>query len=431
MIGVALKGLAARKVRALLTAFAVVIGVAMVSGTFILTDTTKSSFTGLFAASFDKTDAVVSGKEIVKGSTAGGEARVPAALLERLRALPQVADAGGTISPNETNAADVTGADGKKAGREALPISVARAPPRFSPLKLASGTWADGAGQVVLDAGTAEKEHYKLGQTVVVSTLGHPHRYRLTGTVTFGDTKSLGFASIAAWDVRTAQRLFDREGQFDTLSLAARKGTSQAELVRAVRPLVGHRLDVKSSDQQAKDNAQNVEKSLSMIRNFLLAFGVIALLVGAFVIYSTLSITVAQRTREFATLRTLGASRKQVMRSVVTEGLVVGLLASAVGLVVGFGIAKGMLALIGALGVELPDAATVVAGRTILVSMALGVVTTLLASLVPAWRATRVAPIAAVREGASTGSDRLGWLVAPLVRVVGWPSRRAGSPGEL
>jgi putative ABC transport system permease protein len=484
MIGVALKGLAARKVRALLTAFAVVIGVAMVSGTFILTDTMQKSFSGLFDASFDKTDAVVSGKEIVKDSTSGGGARVPEALLAKLRALPEVADAGGTVSPAEANAADIIGTDGKKVARESVAASIDRDHARFSPLALKTGTWASGPGQVVIDAGTAKKQHYAVGDAVVVSTLGHQHRYRLAGTVTFGGADSLGFASIVAWDLGTAQKLFHREGQFDVISVAAAKGTSQAQLVKAVRPLAGSALDVKSSEQQAKDNANDLDSSLSLIRNFLLGFGGIALLVGAFVIFNTLSITVAQRTREFATLRTLGASRKQVLRSVITEGFVVGLLASVTGLVAGLGIAKGMIGLFGALGVDLPDATTVVATRTIIVSLLLGTGMTLLASILPARRATRIPPIAAVREGATIPASRFAahsrktgiavtggataaicaavfggglsgvaialvlavgvlglfaglallapHLVKPLTRVVGWPARRAGGvAGEL
>ena len=222
---------------------------------------------------------------------------------------------------------------------------------------------------------------------------------------------------------------------------------------------------------------------MSILKYFLLGFGAIALLVGAFVIFNTLSITVAQRTREFATLRTLGASRKQVMRSVVAEGLVIGLLASVIGLIAGIGLAKGMVALFSAMGFELPDAATIIAPRTIILSIVVGTVTTLVASILPAKRATRVPPIAAVREGSTLPPSRyaahtpkagvaiargslaallaglfagglsgagtavllgggvlgmfLGMallaprLVAPLARFVGWPARRTGVAGEL
>jgi putative ABC transport system permease protein len=484
MIAVALKGLAGRKVRALLTAFAVVIGVAMVSGTFILTDTMSKSFDGLFTASASKTDAVISGKEVVKNSTTGSGVTIPEALLAKVRALPQVEAAAGQVSPQEANVADIIGRDGKKSAMESIGGSIDSDSARFSPLELKTGGWPKGPGQVAIDAGTAAKNHYKTGDSVVVSTLGKKHDYRISGTVSFGGVDSLGFASVAAWDIKTAQTLLHREGRFDGISILAKKGTPVADLLRAVKPLLPSTLQVKDSAKAAKDDAAELDSSMNMIRMFLLGFGGIALLVGAFVIFNTLSITVAQRTREFATLRTLGASRKQVMRSVVLEGLVIGLLASVIGLLFGLGIAKGMVALFSALGVELPKASTVIEARTIIVSLLLGTVITLIASVLPAKRATRVPPIAAVREGATLPASRLAAhslkaglgvtlasiaaisvgifaggvsgiavavllgggvlglftgiallaprLVKPLARVVGWPARRAGGvAGEL
>src|SRR5829696_6154476 len=396
MIGVALKGLAGRKIRALLTAFAVVIGVSMVSGTFILIDTMQKSFNGLFDASYDKTDAVIQGKEIVKASFSGNGVTIPESLLTEVRALPDVEAAGGNVSPQEANSADIIGKDGKAVAKESSGGSYDPANARFSALKLKTGEWAQGPEQVVIDAGTASKEHYKVGDTVKVATGGHTNSYELTGVASFGDVDSLGFASIAVWDVKTAQKLLDRVGRFDSISIAAKPGTSATELVKAVQPLVPANLEVKDSAKQAEEDAEDVDEGMAMIRNFLLGFGGIALLVGAFVIFNTLSITVAQRTREFATLRTLGGSRKQVMRSVVLEGLVIGLLASVIGLFAGLGLAKLMSALIGG---DLPDAGLVFAPRTIILSLGLGTVITLIASILPARRATRVPPIAAVREG--------------------------------
>ena len=195
----------------------------------------------------------------------------------------------------------------------------------------------------------------------MVSTLGKQHTYRISGTVSYGSIDSLGFASIAAWDVETAQSLLNREGRYDGISVAAKEGTSAAQLVQAIKPVLPAGLQVEDSAAQAKKDANEVNDGMAMIRWVLLGFGAIALLVGGFVIFNTLSITVAQRTREFATLRTLGASRKQVMRSVRLEGLVIGLLASVIGLVSGLAIAKGMVALFSALGVELPDGGTVIA----------------------------------------------------------------------
>jgi putative ABC transport system permease protein len=484
MIGVALKGIAARKVRALLTALAVVIGVAMVSGTFILTDTTLKSFTGLFTASSAQTDAVIRGKEIVKNSTNGSGITIPASTLAKVRALPEVEAAAGEVSPQEANVAAIIGPDGKKVVKESVGGSYDPANARFSPFKFKTGKAPHGPGEVAIDAGTAAKKHYEVGDPIVVAPLGKKHTYRVSGTMSYGSVDSLGFASIAVWDVKTAQSLLGREGRYDSISVAAKQGTSSAALVRSIKPLLPANLQVQDAAKQAKDDAAEVNDSMKMIRMVLLGFGGIALLVGAFVIFNTLSITVAQRTREFATLRTIGASRKQVKRSVVLEGLVIGLLASVIGLVAGLGIAKGMVALISALGLDLPEAGTVVQTRTIVVSMILGTGITVLASILPARRATRVPPIAAVREGSvlppsrfAAHSAKTGYgvvlaslaaisagifaggvsaivvallfaggvlglfmgiallapsLVKPLARIVGWPARRAGGiAGDL
>jgi putative ABC transport system permease protein len=482
MIAVALKGLAGRKVRALLTAFAVVIGVSMVSGTFILTDTMQRTFDGLFAASYDETDAVIAGKEIVKSSVSGS-ATMPESLLAEVRKLPEVGAASGTVSPAEVNGADILGRDGKAVAKESLGTSVDASNARFSPLKLKTGTWPEGRGQIAIDAGTAKKEHLAVADSVKVRTPGGTASYRIAGTVSYGDVDSLGFGSIAAWDVKTAQSLLHREGRFDAISIAAAEGTSASELVRAVRPLVPATLEVNDSAKEAEEASAQIDKGMAYIRYFLLGFGAIALFVGAFVIFNTLSITVAQRTREFATLRTLGASRKQVLRSVRLEGFAIGLLASVIGLVLGLGIAKGMLVLFSALGVDLPDGGTVFGLKTVIVSLVVGTGVTLLATVLPARRATRIPPIAAVREGSqlppsrfSSHSGKAGLavvivalgaiaagafgglsaagagvllgvgvltlfggiamvaprLVGPLARVVGWPARRVGGvAGDL
>ena len=405
MIAVALKGLAGRKLRALLTAFAVVIGVSMVSGTFILTDTMQKTFDGLFAATYEDTDAVIAGKQIVESSMSGSTT-IPESLLTKVQALPEVDSAGGTVSPAEGNAADIIGRDGQPIGNESVGMSVDDANPQFSPLKLKTGEWPEGPDQVVIDAGTAEKEHYAAGDSIDVSASGETDSYTVTGTVSYGDVDSLGFGTIAAWDVETAQAVLGREGAYDQISIAANDGTSPAELVKAVRPLLPDTLEVKDSAVQADEASAEIDEGMAYVRYFLLGFGAIALFVGAFVIFNTLSITVAQRTREFATLRTLGASRKQVLRSVRLEGLVIGLVASTIGLFLGFGIAKGMLALFSAMGVDLPDAPAVFALRTVIVSLLLGTGITLLATIIPARRATRVPPIAAVREGSTLPASR-------------------------
>jgi putative ABC transport system permease protein len=404
MIAVALKGVAGRKVRALLTALAIVIGVTMVSGTLVLTDTIQKGFDAVFGASYEQTDAVIAGKEIVKGSQSGA-ATVPESLLAQVRALPEVEEAGGTIAPIASNRAEIFSRDGKAVGSADAPqfgLGNDASLPQFSPLELKTGQWPEGSKQVALDADTAAAQNFGVGDTVTVATLGAKHRYEVTGIATFGGLDTLGGATIAIWDLPTAQTLLNKRGRFDGISIAAKDGTSSAELIRAVQPLVPASLEVKDSEQQAAADAKDTNVIVKAIRYFLLGFGAIALFVGAFVIFNTLSITVAQRTREFATLRTLGASRKQVMRSVVIEGIVIGLLASVIGLFAGFGLAK----LLSAVGGELPEAGMVFALRTVLVSLALGTGITVLATIVPARRATRVPPIAAVREGSTLPPSR-------------------------
>jgi putative ABC transport system permease protein len=398
MIKVALKGLAGRKIRALLTAFAVITGVSMVSGTFVLTDTMKKSFDSIFETSFQNTDVVVSGHQVVKSETADIPT-IPSSVLRDVRALSQVDAAAGSI--DDDTAADVIGRDGKSLGSQNPTFISAfdMTHPELTPFRLAQGDWPHGAGQITIDLGTAEKHDYGVGDEIGLAANGPVKPYRITGIATFGDVGSIGGAVMAIVDLPTAQALLHQEGQYDAISITAKDGSSPAEVQEAVQALVPANVDVKLAADEAKDAAKETNEGLSYVRIFLLGFGGIALFVGAFVIFNTLSITVAQRTREFATLRTLGASRRQVLRSVVLEGLMIGLLASLTGLLLGLGIAKGINALFVALGVDLPSAGTVIAARTIIVSLLLGTVITVLSSILPARRATRVPPIAAVREG--------------------------------
>ena len=289
-------------------------------------------------------------------------------------------------------------------------------------MKLVSGKWPVGSGQIAIDKRTSEHEHFAIGDTIGVATEDGVSQFEISGIARFAKAESIGASTIAIFDIPTAQKLFHKVGKFDEIQVAARSGVPPAQLVREIRPLLPETAKVKTAAAQTQEAVDEVNGFTSIFQKVLLGFGVIALFVGAFVIANTLSITIAQRVREFATLRTIGGSRRQVLRAVMLEALVVGLLASMIGLVLGLGIAKGLNALFGAIGLEFPKGDTVIAARTIVVSILVGVVVTLVASLRPAIKATRVPPIAAVREGATLPATRLsrfGPIASAMTLAVG------------
>jgi putative ABC transport system permease protein len=408
VVRVALKGLAGRKLRAALTAVAIVLGVAMISGTYVLTDTIQSAFGTVFTTVYKHTDAVISGKSAIgKDNTSGAlPPSFPQSLLGKVRGLPGVAEAQGGIA----DYAYLVGRDGKViSGHGAPPLAFSVHPhgnQRFNPLQLVSGSWPVGPHQVDIDAHTASKNGYKVGDTIGVIARGPKQTYRISGIVEIGGVSSLGGATMAIFDFPTAQRIFHKQGRLDSISVAAKPGTSPQRLVQEIKPLLPPTAQVRSGQAQAKQATKDTNSFLSIIRDFLLAFAGVALFVGIFVIANTLSITIAQRTRELATLRTLGATRRQVLRSVLVEAFVTGALASVAGLFLGLALAKGLNALFVSFGIDLPQAGTVFATRTIVVSLLVGTFVTVLAALRPAVRATRVPPIAAVREGAVLPESR-------------------------
>jgi len=418
MTRVTLKGLLRRKLRLALTSFAVVMGVAMVSGTYVLTDTINSSLRSLLAGVYANADAVVTGKAVFGNAAAPS---FPASTLTKIEHLSDVAAAGGAVGGE----VQIVGDDGKVISRGSalqLGLSVDRAYERFTPFNLAAGSWPSGPGQVAIDGETASSQHFRIGDMIgVIAKGGREQRYRVTGLVHYGTSASIAGDTVAIFSLPTAQRIFDESGELDQVDVAAKPGVSSTALVSQIRSLLPPHTQVRTSAQQTQSTFNDYDSAISTLRYFLLAFGGIALFVGAFVIVNTLSITVAQRTREFATLRTLGASSRQVRAAVMLEGAVTGLVASAFGLFVGLGLAKALEALFKADGLKLPLTGLVFATRTVIVSLVVGTAVTFLASLWPAVRATRVPPIAAVREGSVLPPSRLARFgpAAALVVLVG------------
>ena len=402
MTAVALRGLLGRKLRSILTGLAIVLGVAMISGTYILTDTIDKAFTNVFNVSYRHTDAIISGEQFV--SNANSIPTVPAAVLGRIRALPDVAAASGSYLFDNVQLIDRHGKTIANGGAPSLGFGIDPSQPRFNPITLTSGHWAQGPGQVVIDTVTAANEHYKVGDAIAAKGDGAMKTYTVVGLGKISGV-SIGGATLAVFDVPTAASILNKSG-YDDISVAAKPGVSERRLAGEIKSLLPPVAEVRTGSQQASHDAAEVTAGSQLVRYLLLAFGAIALFVGAFVIFNTITITIAQRTRELATLRTLGASRRQVLRSVMLESFVIGVGASVVGLFAGIGLAKGLNAVFVALGVNLPQAGTVLAGRTIVVSLLVGTLVTLGAGLFPAIRATRVPPISAVREGAVLPSSQ-------------------------
>lgn len=422
MIRVTLRGMAGRKLRAVLTALAIVLGVAMMSGAYVLTDTIDKAFDTIFVESYAGTDVVVTGKEV--GISFEGESAqappIPEETLDRVRSIDGVEVAAGSLLDFQAKLLRPDGEAIDTGGAPAFAFGIETDPEydRFNPLNLVEGRWPSGDGEVVVDEGVAENENLQIGDQVGVAAVGPAERFRIVGIAKYGDLSSIGGSTFAILDVPTAQKLLDKEGELDSVQVAAEDGVTPEELTRRIEKELGSDVTVRTGVEQADEESGEIATFTTIIRYFLLSFAGIALFVGAFVIFNTLSITVAQRTREFATLRTIGASRRQVLTTVLVEAFVIGLLASIIGLFSGLGLAVGLNELFVALNLDLPKTTTVFATRTVVVSLLVGTLVTVFAGLFPAVRATRVPPIAAVREGATLPRGRLSRFTPYIAAVI-------------
>ena len=422
----ALRGLLTRKLRTALTALAIVLGVAMISGTFVLTDSIDNAFDKIFTDIRQGSSAVISGESPFELSEGSG-VTAPSfdeSLLEEVRALPAVEAAEGAVE-GDTQLIDDEGKviQFGLGGAPHLGFSIANPDSRFNPLTLVSGAWP-GPGEVIIDKETASKKDLEPGDSIGVQVEGPVERLPISGVMQFSSGLSIGGATLAGFDLPTAQRLFEKEGRLDEIAVAAKEDASDEELVRQIEEVLPEGTQVRTAGQQVETDAAETNEFITFLRIFLLAFGGIALFVGSFVIANSLSITIAQRTRELATVRMLGASRRQVLRSIILEALIVGVAASLVGLFVGFLLAEALFSVFGLIGFDLPSTGLAFLTRTaVILALSAGIGVTLLASLRPAVRATRVPPIAAVREGAELPRGRLArfrGLGAALMAGVGF-----------
>jgi len=395
-----IKGLIAHRVRLALTAMSIVLGVGFVAGTYILTDTMNRAFDNLFKQVTSGVAVQVSGIPKFKGGSSGMDAgpaeRVPASLIPVVAKVPGVRVAEGALA----GYAQLVAKDGKAVTTGGAPTLgvTATNDPQLSGVRARTGRPPQRAGEIGIDAHTARKYNFRIGDVVTVLLQGAPMRATITGIFGFGSADNLGGATLTVFDKQTGQTALNGRGKWDTIDVAAEPGVNAKDLRDRIQAVLPAGFQAKTGTQAAADTSSDIKKNLSFFSIALLVFAGIALFVGAFTIYNTFSILIAQRTRELGLLRALGASVKQVRRSVLAEALIVGIVASGVGLGFGFLIALGLQGLLRSFGIELPSTTNQLLPRTIIAAIVVGVVTTVVSSVVPAMRASRVPPVAAMRD---------------------------------
>ncbi len=407
MLRVALKNLAGHKLRTVFTAIAIALGVGFMAGTFVLTDTISQSFDELFSEAGQGIDAVIQGQAPFEtGSIDSAEQRpdIDPAVTDLVRGVDGVAAA----EPNVAGLAFVLDADDEPINKGGAPSfgSNWTGTGAIDVFTLTSGAAPEGPTEAVIDEATADAADLAVGDPINVQTLSGTVELQVAGIAKFGESGNLGGASFVLMDTPDAIATFTTNGRIQGVSVVADEGVSQEELVDRIEPVLPDGVEVITGDANTQQNQDSVEQGIGFFRTFLTAIGVVSLVAGAFLIYNTFGIIIGQRTRELALLRALGASRRQVLVSVLAESAATGLLASALGLLGGIGLAAVMIRVVSAIGIELPSTVPVVAVRTIVVSLLVGTVITVLSSIVPAIRGSRVAPIAALRETAVEGPSR-------------------------
>jgi putative ABC transport system permease protein len=398
MFKATLKGVLDHKLRLSLTALAVVLGVAFMAGTFVLTDTIKHTFDTLFAQTSAGKDAVV--RAIAPygngGRGFGGDRPLtPESLLATVRSTPGVAAADGTAG----GLVVVLNKEGKSLNSHAPTLAFSWQPdPKLSALSLRSGSAPVADNQVTIDGASAKKEHFSLGDRITIIGNTGPAKYTLVGITRFGSTDNLAGATLVTFDLPIAQRVAGKPGYLTEIDVSAAPGTSSDKLLSAIGSRLPKGFEVITGAEAAAQQASNVSNGLSQFNTILLVFAGVALFVGAFLIFNTFSILVGQRTRELALFRAIGASRRQVNGSVLGEAFVTGLVGSLIGIGVGVGLAAGLYSLLSALGVSLPHSALQLEARTVIVGLVVGTAVTVVSAVLPALRAGRIPPAAGMRD---------------------------------
>jgi putative ABC transport system permease protein len=404
MVKLTLRGLAAHKVRLIATAVAVFLGVAFMCGTQVLTGSVSASFDKVFADVYARIDTVARSTTRVETPFGDERAKIDEALVPRIAAVPGAAAAEGQVI-GQIRVLD-------KAGE---PLAPSTGAPNFGLNWLTSpdlngwtveGAPPTGPDEIVLDAKSAADGDFAIGDRVEVADQQGIRSFELVGVAKFGELETWGGAQTALFETATLQELLQEPGRFDWISVAGEDGVSQSELTERVAQVLPADTEAITGDEFTEESQTAFQRLISIFNTFLLTFALIALFVGSFIIYNTFSIIVAQRTKELALLRAIGASRRQVLQSVMLEALAVGVVASAIGVGLGILLAMGLNALLRNIGFAAPDTPLIVPPSAVVSSVLVGTLITLVSAVFPARKAASVAPVAAMRDVAVDTSSR-------------------------
>lgn len=399
MLRVSLKGVWAHKVRLLLTALAIILGVGLISGVYVYTDTIGKAFDAIFTDAYAGIDIVVA----TESDFALGEGtyidEADFARIEEVEGVdaiyPSIQGLGATILDGEGEVLQ----SGPGPPTFISNLDEAAETSDIEGFTLAEGAYPVGDGQVVLDRGTVELGEFEIGGPVtIISDLSGRLEFMLTGVAVFGEDGSLGGTNWLFFDLPTAQAVLQRPGKLSGGAVQVTPGTAVGDVIPRIESLMPENATVVSGQDAAEAEAAEIQSALSFFTIFLSVFGWVALFVGSFLIYNTFRIVVTQRTRELALLRALGAETRQVRAIVLLEAAIIGVIGAVVGLLFGVAIAGGLQQLLPAVGIELPMASLSVQPRTIAVGLAAGSLISLFAALIPAWRASKVPVMAALRD---------------------------------
>ncbi|WP_431044029.1 ABC transporter permease [Streptomyces sp. P1-3] len=405
MFRTALRNVLAHKARLLMTMLAVLLGVAFVAGTLVFTNTVSDAYQKSSEKGYSTVDVAIRPDADSDDDRPGAAPRLSQGLLDKTTKLEGAASVTGLVSGYTAVAdkdGDLLGNGFANTGGNYYP----GADGKDSRYTLKDGRAPKAAGEIALDSKTARKGHYKVGDTVRVSADGPVRSEKLVGVVTTDDGNVAAGGSLTLFDTATAQKLFAKPGQFDEIHLAAKPGTSQAQLKAAADKLLPKESEAVTGEKLSDDQAKEIENSMSPMRTGMLWFAGIALFVGIFIIANTFTMLVAQRTKELALMRAVGASRRQVTRSVLIEAGFVGTVAGVAGLGAGIGIGAGLRSLLNSTGATVPDGPLVIGTSTIVTSLVVGIVVTMLAAWLPGRRAAKIPPVAAMSSVHAVATTR-------------------------